>query len=277
MTGEQTAKACVPEPEPETEQWGRKRSRIPHGVHADPKRLRGALDAAATVLGKLAAWLQERLAECWSASPGGSQVTDHQPLVHPPALFQERQGRLGIVPACRPDAEPFLLKVGYGGVMIAQLVMPVAEDDVGGNLVDRRRCAVVAGLPLAVTHRSVLEQPVTPHQHRHLLVLDKVRVQVVDRRGKNRRRTLASASRALIAGDQKHLIHADVKGVGFERISQLIDQGKHDAVDLRIQRAPAPAVNPLVVGGDFGRLVELRVLLEQRRPWSSPTTDDPGS
>ena len=149
--------------------------------------------------------------------------------------------------------------------MIAQLVMPVAEDDVGGNLVDRRRCAVVAGLPLAVTHRSVLEQPVTPHQHRHLLVLDKVRVQVVDRRGKNRRRTLASASRALIAGDQKHLIHADVKGVGFERISQLIDQGKHDAVDLRIQRAPAPAVNPLVVGGDFGRLVELRVLLEQRR------------
>ena len=95
-------------------------------------------------------------------------------------------------------------------------------------------------------------------------------VQVVDGLGEDLRRILTVAPRAFVAGDQEDLVHADVEGIGREGIDQLVDQGEDHAVHVRMERAPAPAVDPLVVLGHLGRLVELRVLREQRRCVAGP-------
>ena len=82
--------------------------------------------------------------------------------------------------------------------------------------------------------------------------------------------SLPLAPRALVAGDQEDLVHADVEGVGRERVDQLVDQGEDHAVDIRMERAPAPAIDSLVVGGDVGCLIKLRVLLQERRRVPGP-------
>ena len=55
-------------------------------------------------------------------------------------------------------------------------------------------------------------------------------MQVVDRLGEHLRRILPPAPRALVAGDEEDLVHADVERVGREGVGQLVDQGEDDLV-----------------------------------------------
>ncbi len=85
-------------------------------------------------------------------------------------------------------------------------------------------------------------------------------MQIVDRLGKEHCRVFPLAPGATRVRHQEDLVHADVKRVAPEGFDQLVDQGEDDLVDIRVKRAPAPAIDPGIVLGDLGRLVELGML-----------------
>ncbi len=81
---------------------------------------------------------------------------------------------------------------------------------------------------------------------------------------------LAFAARAVVLADQENLVHAHVQGVRLEGVDQLVHQREDYLVDLGVQRAPASAVDVLVVRILARRLVKLRVLSQQRRGVLAP-------
>ena len=69
---------------------------------------------------------------------------------------------------------------------------------------------------------------------------------------------------------REHLIHADVHRIGIEGIDQFVEQVEHNFVHVGVRRAPLAAVDVLVVLRNPRRLVELRVLREQRARLGAP-------
>ena len=72
-----------------------------------------------------------------------------------------------------------------------------------------------------------VQQPVAPHQHFNFPLARQVGVVVIDGPGEQLRRVLAFAAGAVLRGDEEHLVHADVQGVGLEagqRLAQLLRQ-----------------------------------------------------
>src|SRR5262249_8867508 len=155
-------------------------------------------------------------AERPGADPGRAEVPDHPPGGAPAGVAPQGQRRLLVLPARRPDAEALRLEERYRRGMLPGLVMPVTDDHILGDAIHGRRRAVPAGLPFTVTHPAVVEQAVAPHQHGQLPRADEVPVIVARRAGEELGRVLATAPRALLAGDQEYLVHADVEGVGPE-------------------------------------------------------------
>ncbi len=144
--------------------------------------------------------------------------------------------------------------------------MPVADNDVLRDHVERGRRAVGAGLPAAVSRPFGIQQAVAPHQHGQLLLANQVAVQVIDGLCEELGGVLSFAARALVAGDQEDLVHADVKSVRLEGIDDLVQHRKDDLVHLRMLGTPTAAVDVGVVFRDLGCFIQFRILHQQ---WKS--------
>src|SRR5205814_601866 len=102
----------------------------------------------------------------------------------------------------------------------APAIVPIAEDDVGGDPVDGGGGAVGAGLPAAVAGGLRIQEPVAPHQHSQFLFVDQVAVQVVDGPREEFGRVLPLAARAVVTADQEDLVHPHVERIRFEGLDQ---------------------------------------------------------
>ena len=64
------------------------------------------------------------------------------------------------------------------------------------------------------------------------------------------------ASRAIFTGYNKYFIQSHVQGVGLKDFQEFVQEGENNAINFRMQRAPAAGVDSLVPRIAAGRLVE---------------------
>ena len=173
----------------------------------------------------------------------------------------------GDAPGTGDDPKSFERKVGRG--LIRPVVVPVADHDIFGNEVDGAEGVVVACFPLADAGGLAVDEPVAPDPK-----LTAFRRQVVMKGlhfTRKQHRGVAAATAGTFAFPEiEHLVHAGVKGGGFEGVADFVDHGEEDIVYAGIQRAVAAAIQVVVIGPDIvhgvldpGGLVELRIDLEQ--------------
>lgn len=117
---------------------------------------------------------------------------------------------------------------------------------------------------------GAVEETVFPHQHFYAALLDEVLVAIVHRLGEELGRVFAFTARTELAADEEDFVHSDMQGVGLEDLDDLVVEREDDRIKVRVEQAPAPAVNVLVFGILAGRLVKLGVFRQQREGLSRP-------
>src|SRR6185369_5869287 len=111
--------------------------------------------------------------------------------------------------------------------------------------------------------RPGVQQAVAPEKHLEFSLSNNMRVKIVHRPGKEAGGIAAAAPRAMLGGEDENLVHADMKGIRFEGVRDLIDERKNDSVHFGVLRAPASTVNAFVIRKLSGRFIELRIMPEQ--------------
>ena len=207
------------------------------------------------------------------ACPGRCQVTHHEIARAFERDLRQHLRVLGRLPACRPHAQALLLKLTDRGIRgrlaaVLRLVVPVANDDVFRDQVDSRSRVVAARLPLAVTGALRVDKAVAPDQHFETVFAHDMGVDILDgpREEFGGRDFAAPGTFA----QNENFIHAGVKGACAKHVDELVDQVKDKCIDAGMERAPAPAIDVLVAERNVGRLVELRMGVEELKGLPRP-------